>query len=140
MPGNKNSGKHPTPPATKGLKGAGKGDKEEGFQEDARTEPLMPPPVKMSDLQKWVWETQIQTAWWLQQRDVLQAWAYVCLSADLIEKEFQCPAPKIEAWRKLAAVLTLTTAEQQRAGIIGKTAEDVGAGDEPTDFFNRAAS
>lgn len=121
-----------TPPVSKGLKGAKKGDKVEGFLEAPRTDPLEPPPTKMSDMQRWVWDTVIQPAYWLQQRDVLPAWAYVCLSADLIEKDFQCPAPKIESWRKLAAVLCLTTSEQQRAGLIGQEAPT----ESKDDFFD----
>lgn len=116
-------GRNRMPPAAKGLTGAKKGDTEEGFQEDRRTEPLIPP-KELEGTQKWVWDNVIQPAWWLQPRDVIEAFAYTCLTARLIDEDFDATATRIEAWRKLAAVLCLTTQEQQRAGIVGKTGPD----------------
>ena len=126
-----------TPPATKGLRGAKKGDKIEGFQEDRRTEPLIPP-RELNNTQQWVWDNVIEPAWWLQQRDAVDAFAYTCITARLIDENFDVAATKFEAWRRLAAVLHLTTQAQQRAGIIGETGPERQEGS-GKDFFNRAA-
>lgn len=138
-----NQGRKPIPPGIRGMRSGAQSDNTE-VPASRRANPLVPPRELTVDEQK-IWEAIIEPAFWLEQRDILEVYAYVCLSARLVKAKFDVPTALVTVWRQIAANLVLTTAEQVRAGILKGHTHDVNDKFERNenvkiDFFNRVPS
>jgi hypothetical protein len=72
------------------------------------------PPKRLNAAQRKVWDKHIEPCKWLQDSDVLLAYAFVCLSAKLLKDSDDVTAAELSQMRLMAGDLGLRPAERQR--------------------------
>ena len=96
---------------------------------ECREEPLKPP-KKLTKVQERLWKRFIDTAWWLTDHDVPNAYVWICLAVEQMKSPTDMIASRIAQYRALAADLGLSTLERERLGISKPNEKD-----DPTEKF-----